>query len=123
MSSKVSCQTRTRHPDAGDLNLYIFCRWNQIFSPQAVFKHDNIVAQVINTHVTIIKKIVELNPDEDGSRDRGVRGESVINGHVEQPSGTGVDREMRELQEAIRLIRSNVHQPLRVYTVNNANER
>ncbi|XP_012268889.2 TAF5-like RNA polymerase II p300/CBP-associated factor-associated factor 65 kDa subunit 5L [Athalia rosae] len=80
-----------------------------------------ILMQVINTHVTIIKKI-EVNPDEDVGRDRGPRSESVINGHVEQPSGTGVDREMRELQEAIRLIRNNVHQPLRVYTINNANE-
>ncbi|XP_015518025.1 TAF5-like RNA polymerase II p300/CBP-associated factor-associated factor 65 kDa subunit 5L [Neodiprion pinetum] len=81
-----------------------------------------ILMQVINTHVTIIRKIPEVHPDEDRSCERGPNRESVINGHVEQPSGTGVDREMRELQEAIRLIRSNVHQPLRVYAINNANE-
>lgn len=51
------------------------------------------------------------------------RYETSINGHVEQPSGTGVDREMRELQEAIRLIRNNAHQALRIFTVKNAIEK
>lgn len=58
--------------------------------------------------------------------DRSQKYEAGINGHVEQPSGTGVDREMRELQEAIRLIRnhsSNSHQPLRIFTVKNAVEK
>lgn len=49
--------------------------------------------------------------------------ETTINGHVEQPSGTGVDREMRELQEAIRLMRNNTHHPLKLFTVRNAIEK
>jgi hypothetical protein len=83
-----------------------------------------IFVQVINTHVTIINKITDIHPiDEEASRERGQKNEIGINGHVEQPSGTGVDREMRELQEAIRLIRNNAHQPLRIFTVNNAIEK
>lgn len=78
---------------------------------------------MINTHVTIIKKISDPHNDEDEDESKSHKGEIAINGHVEQPFGTGVDREMRELQEAIRLIQSNVHQPLRVYTVNNAIEK
>ena len=60
---------------------------------------------------------------EDVGGERGQNNDIGINGHMEQPSGTGVDREMRELQEAIRLIRNNAHQPLRVFTVSNAIEK
>lgn len=55
--------------------------------------------------------------------DKNQRYETGINGHVEQPSGTGVDREMRELQEGIRLMRNTVHQTLRIFTVENAVEK
>ncbi|XP_015584711.1 TAF5-like RNA polymerase II p300/CBP-associated factor-associated factor 65 kDa subunit 5L [Cephus cinctus] len=87
-------------------------------------KHGHVILmQVINTHVTIIKKIADIHPmDEETSGEWVQRNEVGINGHVEQPSGTGVDREMRELQEAIRLIRSSEHHPLRVYTINNSFE-
>lgn len=61
--------------------------------------------------------------DGEIHEEKGQRYEAGINGHVEQPSGTGVDREMRELQEAIRLIRDNTHQPLRIFTVKNAIEK
>lgn len=79
--------------------------------------------QVINIHLTIIRKIVDTNSMEEETNDRSQKNEMSINGHVEQASGTGVDREMRELQEAIRLIRNNAHQPLRIMTVNNAIEK
>ncbi|XP_012283398.1 TAF5-like RNA polymerase II p300/CBP-associated factor-associated factor 65 kDa subunit 5L [Orussus abietinus] len=87
-------------------------------------KHGHVILmQVINTHITIIKRIMELHPsDEETGSEKSQRNDIGINGHVEQPSGTGVDREMRELQEAIRLIRNNAHQPLRIFTVNNAIE-
>lgn len=49
--------------------------------------------------------------------------EPTINGHVEQPSGIGVDREMRELQEAIRLMRNNTYHPIKLFTVKNAIEK
>lgn len=61
--------------------------------------------------------------DGEVSEEKSQRYEASINGHVEQPSGTGVDREMRELQEAIRLIQNNAHQPLRLFTVKNAIEK
>lgn len=61
--------------------------------------------------------------DREGNEEAGSRTEVGINGYVEQPSGTGADREMRELQEAIRLIRNNDHQPLRIFAVNNAVEK
>ncbi|XP_011175839.1 TAF5-like RNA polymerase II p300/CBP-associated factor-associated factor 65 kDa subunit 5L [Solenopsis invicta] len=81
-----------------------------------------ILMQIINTHITIIRK--EDSPQIDGEvpEEKNQRYEASINGHVEQPSGTGVDREMRELQEAIRLIQNNAHQPLRLFTVKNAIE-
>ena len=47
----------------------------------------------------------------------------TINGHVEQPFGTGVDREMRELQESIRLMSNSTHQPLRIFGINNATDK
>lgn len=64
-------------------------------------------------------------PDTDmsGCEETGLRCEFGINGYVEQPLGSGADREMRELQEAIRLIRSNAYQPLRIFAVNNAVEK
>lgn len=61
--------------------------------------------------------------DEELDDESAQHNDVAINGHIEQPCGTGVDREMRELQEAIRLIRSNTHQPLRIFTVNNAIEK
>lgn len=73
--------------------------------------------------MTIIKKIEVLETDTEGCDEMGSRCETGINGYVEQPSGTGADREMRELQEAIRLIRNNAHQPLRIFAVNNAIEK
>lgn len=80
--------------------------------------------QVINTHITIIKKINDSYSDNDETNEDSWQNNDVmINGHIEQPCGTGVDREMRELQEAIRLIRNNSHQPLRIFTVNNAIEK
>ncbi|XP_015436847.1 PREDICTED: TAF5-like RNA polymerase II p300/CBP-associated factor-associated factor 65 kDa subunit 5L [Dufourea novaeangliae] len=78
--------------------------------------------QIINTHLTIIKKMDVPETDIEGCEESGSRSEVGINGYVEQPSGTGADREMRELQEAIRLIRNNAHQPLRIFAVNNAIE-
>lgn len=73
--------------------------------------------------MTIIKKMDVPETDAEGCEETGLRCEVGINGYVEQPSGTGADREMRELQEAIRLIRNNAHQPLRIFTVNNAIEK
>lgn len=61
--------------------------------------------------------------DGETYEEKSQKYETNINGHVEQPSGTGVDREMRELQEAIRLIRNNTHQALRIFTVKNAVEK
>lgn len=61
--------------------------------------------------------------NEESYGERGQNNDIGINGHMEQPCGTGVDREMRELQEAIRLIRNSAHQPLRVFTVSNAIEK
>ncbi|XP_033215402.1 TAF5-like RNA polymerase II p300/CBP-associated factor-associated factor 65 kDa subunit 5L [Belonocnema kinseyi] len=82
-----------------------------------------ILMQVINTHITIIKEMSDgYIETEENCGERGQNNDIGINGHMEQPSGTGVDREMRELQEAIRLIRNNSHQPLRVFTVSNAIE-
>ncbi|XP_076178618.1 will decrease acetylation [Ptiloglossa arizonensis] len=90
---------------------------------QFLAKHGHIILmQIINTHVTIIKKMDVPETDAEGCEETGLRCEVGINGYVEQPSGTGADREMRELQEAIRLIRNNAHQPLRIFTVNNAIE-
>lgn len=73
--------------------------------------------------MTIIKKMDVPETDTEGCEEAGSRSEIGINGYVEQPSGTGADREMRELQEAIRLIRNNAHQPLRIFAVNNAVEK
>lgn len=73
--------------------------------------------------MTIIKKMDVPESDPEGCEEISSRCEAGINGYVEQPLGTGADREMRELQEAIRLIRNNVHQPLRIFTVNNAVEK
>lgn len=73
--------------------------------------------------MTIIKKMNVPETDTDGCEETGLRSEVGINGYVEQPLGTGADREMRELQEAIRLIRNNAHQPLRIFAVNNAVEK
>ncbi|XP_011864698.1 PREDICTED: TAF5-like RNA polymerase II p300/CBP-associated factor-associated factor 65 kDa subunit 5L [Vollenhovia emeryi] len=81
-----------------------------------------ILMQIINTHITIIIKENSPQMDVEVPEDRNQRYEVSINGHMEQPSGTGVDREMRELQEAIRLIHNNAHQPLRLFTVRNAIE-
>ncbi|CAL7945827.1 unnamed protein product [Xylocopa violacea] len=90
---------------------------------QFLSKHGHIILmQIINTHVTIIKKMDVPEIDAEGFEETGTRPEVGINGCVEQPSGTGADREMRELQEAIRLIRNNAHQPLRIFAVNNAVE-
>jgi transcription initiation factor TFIID subunit 5 len=79
--------------------------------------------QIINTHVTIIRKADNPQTDGEVHEEKSQRYETSINGHVEQPSGTGVDREMRELQESIRLIQNNAHQPLRIFTVKNAIEK
>ncbi|XP_015109884.1 TAF5-like RNA polymerase II p300/CBP-associated factor-associated factor 65 kDa subunit 5L [Diachasma alloeum] len=81
-----------------------------------------IIMQIINIHITIIKKIVDMNMIDEETGDQAQGHEIGINGHVELASGTGVDREMRELQESIRLIRNNAYQPLRIFTVNNAAE-
>ncbi|XP_011685804.1 PREDICTED: TAF5-like RNA polymerase II p300/CBP-associated factor-associated factor 65 kDa subunit 5L [Wasmannia auropunctata] len=81
-----------------------------------------ILMQIINTHITIIRKADSPQMDGEVPEEKSQRYEASINGHVEQPSGTGVDREMRELQEAIRLIQNNAHQPLRLFTVKNAVE-
>ncbi|XP_032676552.1 TAF5-like RNA polymerase II p300/CBP-associated factor-associated factor 65 kDa subunit 5L isoform X1 [Odontomachus brunneus] len=90
---------------------------------QYLAKHGHIILmQIINTHVTIIRKADGSQMDGEVHEEKGQRYEAGINGHVEQPSGTGVDREMRELQEAIRLIRDNAHQSLRIFTVKNAIE-
>ncbi|KAG7201944.1 hypothetical protein KM043_004649 [Ampulex compressa] len=91
---------------------------------QFLSRHGHIILmQIINTHVTIIKKMDMVEVDGEINEEKSQRYDAVgINGHVEQPSGTGVDREMRELQEAIRLIRSNTYQPLRIFAVNNAVE-
>ncbi|KAL0106372.1 hypothetical protein PUN28_016238 [Cardiocondyla obscurior] len=80
-----------------------------------------ILMQIVNTHITIIRKVESPQMDEV-PEEKSQRYEASINGHMEQPSGTGVDREMRELQEAIRLIQNNAHQPLRLFTVKNAIE-
>ncbi|KYQ48493.1 hypothetical protein ALC60_12441 [Trachymyrmex zeteki] len=82
-----------------------------------------ILMQIINTHITIIRKTDSLQMDGEVPEEKSQRYETSINGHVEQPSGTGVDREMRELQEAIRLIQHNSHQALRLFTVKNAIEK
>lgn len=90
---------------------------------QFLSKHGHIILmQIINTHVTIIKKMDVPETDVEGCEEASIRSEVGINGYVEQPPGTGADREMRELQEAIRLIRNNAHQPLRIFAVNNAVE-
>ncbi|XP_012344455.1 TAF5-like RNA polymerase II p300/CBP-associated factor-associated factor 65 kDa subunit 5L isoform X2 [Apis florea] len=90
---------------------------------QFLSKHGHIILmQIINTHVTIIKKMNVPETDTEGCEETGLRSEVGINGYIEQPLGTGADREMRELQEAIRLIRNNAHQPLRIFAVNNAVE-
>lgn len=82
-----------------------------------------ILMQVINTHITVIKEMSDgYMENEESCGERGQNNDISINGHMEQPCGTGVDREMRELQEAIRLIRNSAHQPLRVFTVSNAIE-
>ncbi|XP_011303006.1 TAF5-like RNA polymerase II p300/CBP-associated factor-associated factor 65 kDa subunit 5L [Fopius arisanus] len=87
-------------------------------------KHGHIIImQIINIHITIIRKIIDMTVIDEDTVDRTPGHDSGINGHVEQASGTGVDREMRELQESIRLIRNNnICQPLRIFTVNNAIE-
>lgn len=83
-----------------------------------------IFLQVINTHLTVIKNLSDIYSSVDEIADEGEkRYDVVINGHVEQPSGTGVDREMRELQESIRLMSDSSHQPLRIFTVNNSIEK
>ncbi|KAK0168324.1 hypothetical protein PV327_002141 [Microctonus hyperodae] len=79
-----------------------------------------IIMQIINIHITIIKKIED--PVEEGDDEKISRTDIGINGHVEQPAGTGTDREMRELQEAIRLLRNNPLKPLRIFKVNNSTE-
>lgn len=90
---------------------------------QFLKKHGHItLMQIINTHVTIIKKVESISMDRDVNESREQRYEMGINGHVEQPYGAGVDREMRELQEAIRLIQNSSWQPLHIFTVNNAIE-
>ena len=72
----------------------------------------------------MIKEISEgYAENEENDGERGQINDIGINGHLEQPSGTGVDREMRELQEAIRLIHNNYHQPLRVFSISNSIER
>ena len=75
--------------------------------------------------MTVIKNLSDLYSTVDEREEDGVekRADITINGHVEQPCGTGVDREMRELQEAIRLMRNSAHQPLRIFTINNAIEK
>lgn len=83
-----------------------------------------ILMQVINTHITVIKNLSALYTSVDENEENSEkRADITINGHVEQPCGTGVDREMRELQEAIRLMKNSAHQPLRIFTVNNAIEK
>ncbi|XP_067203538.1 TAF5-like RNA polymerase II p300/CBP-associated factor-associated factor 65 kDa subunit 5L isoform X2 [Linepithema humile] len=77
--------------------------------------------QIINTHITIIRKADNPQVDGEVHEEKGQRYEAGINGHMEQPSGTGVDREMRELQESIRLM-NHAHQPLRIFTIKNAIE-
>ena len=72
--------------------------------------------------MTIDRKIVETIATEEEC-DEVQRNELGINGHVEQVAGTGVDREMRELQEAIRLLRECPARPLRMFTVKNAIEQ
>lgn len=74
--------------------------------------------------MTVIKNLSDIYSPVDESEDEGEKKfDVVVNGHVEQPSGTGVDREMRELQESIRLMSDGSHQPLRIFTVNNAVEQ
>lgn len=90
---------------------------------QFLSKHGHIILmQIINTHLTIIRKIDVIETNSEGCEETDTRYEIGINGHVEQPPGTGVDREMRELQEAVRMIRNNDHQPLRIFSVHNAIE-
>ncbi|XP_014203949.1 TAF5-like RNA polymerase II p300/CBP-associated factor-associated factor 65 kDa subunit 5L [Copidosoma floridanum] len=87
-------------------------------------KHGHVVLmQVINTNITVIKSVSDLYSVIDESEEENEKKADVtINGHVEQPGGTSVDRDMRELQEAIRSIQNSAHQPLRIFTINNAIE-
>ncbi|KAJ8667140.1 hypothetical protein QAD02_008802 [Eretmocerus hayati] len=82
-----------------------------------------ILMQVMNTHLTIMKNLSDLysNVDEQ-EEDCEKRTDITINGHLDQPCGIGVDRETRELQEAIRLMRNCAYQSLRIFTINNAIE-
>ena len=73
--------------------------------------------------MTVIKNLSGLYSSVDENEEFEKKADITINGHVEQPCGTGVDREMRELQESIRLMRNSAHQPLRIFTVNNAIEK
>lgn len=85
-------------------------------------KHGHIsIIQIINIHITIIKKAADINTTDEES-EKNSKNDIGINGFMEQVSGTGVDREMRELQEAISLMSSNACQTLRIFTVNNASE-
>lgn len=65
----------------------------------------------------------DFSPGEENGAEVDRLNDLGINGHVEQPCGTGIDKEMRELQESIRLMKNTSYQPLRVFTVNNALEK
>ncbi|XP_034934236.1 TAF5-like RNA polymerase II p300/CBP-associated factor-associated factor 65 kDa subunit 5L isoform X2 [Chelonus insularis] len=85
-------------------------------------KHGHvIIMQIINIHIAIVRKISDY-ADENKTYNSSKWGSIGINGHTEQVSGTGIDREMRELQEAIRLLKNNPHKPLRILKVNNSTE-
>ncbi|XP_057330843.1 TAF5-like RNA polymerase II p300/CBP-associated factor-associated factor 65 kDa subunit 5L [Microplitis mediator] len=85
-------------------------------------KHGHvIIMQIINIHVKINIK-VENVVEEDETDDRTRFGDISINGHMEQTSGTGADREMRELLEVIRGLNNNPYKPLRIFRIKNAIE-
>lgn len=65
-----------------------------------------------------IENVVEEDESDDGTR----FGDISINGHMEQTSGTGADREMRELLEVIRGLNNNPYKPLRIFRIKNAIE-
>lgn len=80
---------------------------------------------MINTHITVIKNLSDLSTKVDESEEETSEKKTdvTINGHIEQPYCTGVDKDMRELQETIRSMQNSAHQPLRIFTIHNAIEK
>ncbi|XP_066591296.1 TAF5-like RNA polymerase II p300/CBP-associated factor-associated factor 65 kDa subunit 5L isoform X2 [Prorops nasuta] len=78
--------------------------------------------QIINTYITILKNVNTHQMDQEVDEIFSQKQETGINGHVEQASATGLDREARELQEASRILQNSAQQSIRIFKINNAVE-